>query len=460
MGPQRQLRTRGRSAALALALVVTTLLVGAPSAHALTSCGAGCIFANEDAYTFNYSSADTTTYSVTAANGLLANDNGPLGTKVDLQDTVDDWSTNKNLLTTDWGFTVKLNGDGSFTYTVDSTFSGDDTFTYFIWSADPGHSLIDFNTVTLTIKPVIHPVTYSGTGTIDIGSPGVLKNSSGVDSTTLTLDDTTANGGTITDNGDGAFTYTPPAVTGTVDSFTFDVYDINLDHDYPGTVFLNLITDTVKPFVAMSAPSVSVTLSPTFTVKWSATDGGGSGVSHYDVQSQTSGSTGTYGSWTDWIMGTHTTSASFTGAFGRSYCFRTRAVDVANNVSPWATKCTSVPLKAGSLSYSSGWQTLTNSAYFGGSAHRTTTKNATASRSSVYAKRVWLVVTKSASSGTVQVLWNGVVKASLNLASSTTLHQQKVAALSFSSVQKGTLTIKVTSSGKGVTLEGLDVFLS
>jgi hypothetical protein len=183
-------------------------------------------------------------------------------------------------------------------------------------------------------------------------------------------------------------------------------------------------------------------------------------MSHYDVQRATSGSTGSYGSWSNWTMNTTATSASYTGSYGRSYCFRVRAVDGAGNSSSWATRCTSVPLKAGSLSYSSGWQTITSSAYFGGSAHRTTTLYATASRSGVYAKRVWLIVTKSSSSGTVQVLWNNVVMTGVNLASSTTAHRQVVAVLSFSSVQKGTLKIKVTSSNKGVTLEGLDVFLS
>jgi hypothetical protein len=459
-------RSCGRKAGVHVGLIVVivaSVLVGvAGTAHALTGCGAGCVAANEDDY-LNVPFKDTGfTYTVDAAQGLLANDNGPATTKVDLQATVDDYATNPHKLTTDMGFTVTLYGDGHFTYTSDGTYSGNDSFLYYIWDGVTlDHSVSDFNFVNLTITPAIRPVTFVASGTLSSPVPGVLKNDAGVDPNTLTMDSVTAMGGTVDDDGYGAFTYTPPPGTPpATDSFKYNVLDINNDNGYDGTVTISTAIDSIKPIVAMNAPSVSVTLSPTFTVKWSGSDGGGSGVSHYDVQSQTSGSTGTYGSWTDWMMGTQANFASFAGSFGRSYCFRTRAVDFANNVSPWATRCTSVPLKAGSLSYSSGWQTLTNSAYFGGSAHRTTTKNATASRASVYAKRVWLVVTKSASSGTVQVLWNGVVKANLNLASSTTVHQQKVAALSFSSVQKGTLTIKVTSSGKGVTLEGLDVFLS
>src|SRR5690242_7170342 len=103
-------RNRGRRGWAYLALIVVTVataLVAVPAAaHALTGCGAGCVVANEDDY-FNVPfKATGFTYSVDAANGLLANDNGPATTKVDLQATVDDYATNQHKLTTDMGFTV------------------------------------------------------------------------------------------------------------------------------------------------------------------------------------------------------------------------------------------------------------------------------------------------------------------------------------------------------------------
>ena len=127
-------------------------------------------------------------------------------------------------------------------------------------------------------------------------------------------------------------------------------------------------------------------------------------------------------------------------------------------MSGWIGRCTSVPLKSGSLSYSSGWGTSSSSSYFGGSAHYTRTHGARLARTSVQAKRIWLVATKCASCGTIQVRWNGVVTANVSLASSTTKHKQLVAIASFSSVRSGTLTVTVTSSsGKYVIVEGLAV---
>jgi hypothetical protein len=159
-------------------------------------------------------------------------------------------------------------------------------------------------------------------------------------------------------------------------------------------------------------------------------------------------------------MGTTGTSAVFAGTYGRSYCFRARAVDNAGNSSSWAQTCTSVPLKAGSLSYSSGWHASSSSLFFGGSARYTTTKNARAWRTGIHAKHIWLVVSRTKSSGYVQVLWNNVPVKNINLYSSTTRYRQLILAAQWTSAHTGTLAVKALSSGRYVTLEGLDIFMS
>jgi hypothetical protein len=186
---------------------------------------------------------------------------------------------------------------------------------------------------------------------------------------------------------------------------------------------------------------------------------GGSGIARYDVQRNTGVWDGEFLGWTNWMTNTTATSATFPGSYGRSYCFRTRAVDRAGNASAWSMRCTSVPLKAGSLSYSSGWTTSTSTAYFGGYARLTKTAQAHASRTGVVAKHIWLVVTKCASCGTVQVRWNGAIKANINLASSSTKHHQLVLALSLPSVQPGTLSLYNTTGNRYLVLEGVDVYL-
>jgi hypothetical protein len=442
----------------ALVLLSGTLVAGAERANAVVSCGAGCpVSLTEDAYTVQYK-ASGQTLIVDKAHGVLSNDEGPSTTVVDLPDTVDDFASSQHRLTTDNGFTVNINKDGSFTYQTDGTFSGDDTFVYAAWDS-LDHDNYDFNQATITITPVIGTDTYyTATGSLSVPAPGAYQNDAGIDTDTATLDGVSTRQGAVTDNGSGAFTY--DALTGFQgkDSFGYEAYDLNFDNVYNGTV--TVWVDSIRPSVAMTAPTSALSLSPNIPLHWGGSDNsGGSGITHYDVQRNTGVWNGQFLGWTNWMMNTTATSATFPGTYGRSYCFRTRAVDRAGNASPWAMRCTSVPLKAGSLSYSSGWTTSTSSAYFGGAARLTKTGQARASLSGVVAKHLWLVVTKCASCGTVQVRWNGVVKANINLASSTTKHGQLVAALSLPSAQKGTLSLYNATAGRYLVLEGVDVYL-
>lgn len=67
-----------------------------------------------------------------------------------------------------------------------------------------------------------------------------------------------------------------------------------------------------------------------FTVSWSGSDIGPSGIKNYDVQVKHGGE-----AWTDWQIETTATSASYPGIGGHIYCFRSRARDNAGNVEPW-----------------------------------------------------------------------------------------------------------------------------
>jgi uncharacterized repeat protein (TIGR01451 family) len=67
-----------------------------------------------------------------------------------------------------------------------------------------------------------------------------------------------------------------------------------------------------------------------FTVSWSGADAGPSGLLGYDVQVREGA-----GAWTDWLVGTRATSASYPGIGGHTYSFRVRARDNSYNVEPW-----------------------------------------------------------------------------------------------------------------------------
>jgi hypothetical protein len=79
-----------------------------------------------------------------------------------------------------------------------------------------------------------------------------------------------------------------------------------------------------------------------FTVRWSVpvTVPG----PRVTVQVKSAPIGGSYGAYRTWKADTALRSATFTGAFGRSYCFRARTKSGDGTLSPWsATRCTKIP---------------------------------------------------------------------------------------------------------------------
>ncbi len=72
-----------------------------------------------------------------------------------------------------------------------------------------------------------------------------------------------------------------------------------------------------------------------FTVSWSGTDSGPSGIANYDIQVKD----GPGGVWTDWLVATTSLSAPYAGMGGHTYCFRSRARDNGGNAEPWSADC-------------------------------------------------------------------------------------------------------------------------
>jgi len=141
-----------------------------------------------------------------------------------------------------------LNPNGSFNYTPNSTFTGDDTFTYHVSDGLRSSGTI---TVTITVGPNTPPEARDDDYTMPESSPtlsinsanGVLNNDVDVDSDPLTA--TLVSGpsnGTLPGglNQDGSFTYQPDAgFTGVEDSFTYRARD-------PLTQSTNVATVTIR----------------------------------------------------------------------------------------------------------------------------------------------------------------------------------------------------------------------
>jgi hypothetical protein len=237
-----------------------------------------------------------------------------------------------------------------------------------------------------------------------------------------------------------------------------------------GTAWGYINTDTVDvlqgtyvdsqtaPIVSTTRPSTLVALSTAVPVAWTGSDP--SGINHFDVDHAGAYWNAALGPWSMWLSPTTATSATFGGAFGRTYCFKVRAEDNAGNLSDWSnTRCSAVPLRADQVVYSSGWSKVVTSAAYAGFAYETKSHAASMTRTGIVANRIALVLTECSYCGTVQVRWNGTVIANPNTYRSTTVHKQVVQVASWGSAHSGTLQVVVTSAtGKPIVIEGLAVY--
>jgi hypothetical protein len=89
---------------------------------------------------------------------------------------------------------------------------------------------------------------------------------------------------------------------------------------------LSTSTDSMPPTSHVNALPSSTSTNP-FTVTWSGSDTGGSGLANFDVYVSDNNA-----SYTLWKNATTTTSGAFTGTFGHTYRFYSRARDVAGNL--------------------------------------------------------------------------------------------------------------------------------
>ncbi|MBU3003891.1 retention module-containing protein, partial [Paraglaciecola arctica] len=176
----------------------------------------------------------------TQLNGsLLGNDD--LG---DEDTTVTDFdSTSAN------GGTVTVDAEGNFTYTPVTDFVGSDSFTYTITDADGDTSTA---TVTLNIANVNKlPEAVDDTFEMEENTQltGTLLGNDdlGDEETAVTeFDSTSTNGGAVTVDADGNFTYTPVADFVGTDTFTYTITDADGDTS-TATVTVNIANDNNLP---------------------------------------------------------------------------------------------------------------------------------------------------------------------------------------------------------------------
>ncbi|MEJ2303387.1 MAG: Ig-like domain-containing protein [Anaerolineales bacterium] len=168
----------------------------------------------------SYQTAEDTPLSVVAP-GLLQND-----------DDLDGDTLSVSAHTQPANGTAAVNLDGSFNYTPDANFFGQDNFNYTVCD-DGTPQLCDTAAVTITVVAVNDPpiavddsYTTDENTPLSIAAPGVLDGDSDVDGDPIFVASYTqpANGG-LAMSPDGSFTYTPDANYTGQDTFTYTLSD-------------------------------------------------------------------------------------------------------------------------------------------------------------------------------------------------------------------------------------------
>ncbi len=196
-------------------------------------------FANDG--TVNSASAATVSITVNPVNDapLCSDQSGstpedtPLNSSVTCSD-VDSASLTYSKVSDPANGSVTVNADGTFTYTPNANFNGNESFTF---KANDGS--LNSNTATYTINvtavndaPVAANDSYSTNEdtTLSVAAPGVLGNDTDVDGPSLSavLVSGPAHASSFALNADGSFSYTPAANYNGTDSFTYKASDGSL----------------------------------------------------------------------------------------------------------------------------------------------------------------------------------------------------------------------------------------
>ena len=205
-------------------------------------------FVGADSFTYAIADTDSATATATVAITVTPTNDAPVAqsdtvttdedTAVVFDVAANDTDADGNLapesavvLTGPTNGTVMNNGDGTFSYTPNADFNGEDSFTYQISDA---LGATDEATVNITVSPVNDgPVALADTVSTAAGEAvtfNVLTNDTDVDGDTLTLEsfsfDASASG-TLTDEGNGTFTYTPAADFSGDETFAYTISDGN-----------------------------------------------------------------------------------------------------------------------------------------------------------------------------------------------------------------------------------------
>ncbi len=242
-----------------------------------------------------------------------------------------------------------------------------------------------------------------------------------------------------------------------VGSHKFRVKAVDAD-GHASVAFRFVLVDVTAPTVKITGPVFDVTNAATATVTYSAVDDSDTPIGSYDTRWRIAPTAGNFGAYAPVKSGTTATSVTIGLAPGYEYCVSVRARDAAGNLSAWtADRCFSRPSDDRAMSASTGWTRTTNSAYYLGTATVTTKTGISVARSSVQAKRLWLVATKCSTCGSLTVYYNGKSVGIVDLSNPSLVYQAVVPLPVPSTFLTGSVLLTTRTAGKVYQIDGLAV---
>jgi hypothetical protein len=224
-----------------------------------------------------------------------------------------------------------------------------------------------------------------------------------------------------------------------------------------GSASVSWQVDTTPPAASLTAPTTVAQAASSAHLAWTGSDTG-SGVAKYQVRYQRAAYSGGFGAWSTPTAWQNLTVRSLTSSAlvaGYDYCWSVRAIDRAGNTGAWSRpKCTAIALDDRSLARSSGWTLRTGSVYYANTATTTTRKGAYLTRTHAAVDRIGLVATTCSSCGQVAVYVGSTRVGLVSLYSSST-HYRVLKLLPVFGLRSGTVSVKVSSSGKLLAVDGL-----
>ena len=448
----------------------------APDANGVATIG---LHAHDDGGTLNNgddtSATQTFTITVTGTNDAptCATDNNAtfvnasLSAAIDSCVDIDADSLNYALVAQSARGTTVVNSSGTYTYTPNANYLGNDSFTF---KANDG--ALDSNVATMTIQVQADPIARNDVAPTDF--PAIMQGS-GPTAIPVLANDVDKQGGpllvqsvtqgakgkvAITGGGTGV-TYDPIGLATGNDSFHYTIVD-NQSRTNSAIVVVVVTPDTIDPVVTtpratIVSPSTLGTTSGKVRISWGASDGE-TGLKSIQLQEKLG--TGAYKTVT--LTSLKAKSSLRTLTFGKVYRYRVRATDVVGNVSPWMTSPPFVISRnqesSAAIVYGGPWGLAASTSYSAGKARWATAASASATMSFTGESIAW-VSSKSTTRGSAEVYVDGLLVKTVSLKKTTTAHRQVVFGMSWPTAGPHTIQIVVlgTAGHPRVDLDALVV---